>query len=235
MHHRRFRSYQLTVIRRAIVNALSLAGLAALVAFAPVHPVGEAMAQSATAALVAKPVSLPDMALGPAKAPVTVTEYASMTCPHCAAFEENVFPMLRSKYIDTGKVRFVFREFPIDIKAAAASMLARCIAGDDAEKFFSAVDTLFKQQDRLVDQTKDTLKLIGKQNGLNEQAVESCEKDQTLLDKLSADQKFAYEVLKFDATPTFFFNGEMLKGDVVRGTGREAQGAAEELATCQRA
>lgn len=200
------------VIRRALAGALSLAALAALVAFAPAHLVGEAMAQSATAALVAKPVSLPDMALGPAKAPVTITEYASMSCPHCAAFEENVFPMLRSKYIDTGKVRFVFREFPIDIKAAAASMLARCIANDDAGKFFGAIDTLFKQQDRLMTDTKDTLKLIGKQGGLSEQAVETCAKDQTLLDKLSADQKFAYEVLKVDATPTFFINGERLKG-----------------------
>jgi protein-disulfide isomerase len=202
----------LIVIRRALAGALSLAGLAAFVAFAPVHLVGEAMAQSATAALVAKPVSLPDMALGPTKAPVTITEYASMSCPHCAAFEENVFPMLRSKYIDTGKVRFVFREFPIDIKAAAASMLARCIASDDAGKFFGAIDTLFKQQDRLMTDTKDTLKLIGKQAGLSEQAVETCAKDQTLLDKLSADQKFAYEVLKVDATPTFFINGERLKG-----------------------
>ena len=200
------------VIRRALASALSLAGLAAFVAFVPVHLAGEAMAQSATAALVAKPVSLPDMALGPAKAPVTITEYASMSCPHCAAFEENVFPMLRSKYIDTGKVRFVFREFPIDIKAAAASMLARCIANDDAGKFFGAIDTLFKQQDRLMTDTKDTLKLIGKQAGLSEQAVETCAKDQTLLDKLSADQKFAYEVLKVDATPTFFINGERLKG-----------------------
>jgi protein-disulfide isomerase len=198
----------LIVIRRALAAALSLTALAAL---APVHLVGAAMAQNTTAALMAKPVSLPDMALGPAKAAVTIIEYASMS-PHCAAFEENVFPMLRSKYIDTGKMRFVFREFPIDIKAAAASMLARCIAGDDAEKFFGAIDTLFKQQDRLMDQAKDTLKLIGKQNGLSEQAVESCEKDQTLLDKLSADQKFAFEVLKVDATPTFFIDGEIRKG-----------------------
>jgi protein-disulfide isomerase len=202
----------LIVFRRALATALSLVGLAALVVFAPPHLIGEAMAQRATAALVAKPVSLPDMALGPAKAPVTITEYASMTCPHCAAFEENVFPMLRSKYIDTGKVRFVFREFPIDIKAAAASMLARCIANDDAGKFFDAIDTLFKQQDRLMAETKDTLKLIGKQAGLSEQAVETCANDQTLLDKLSADQKFAYKVLKVDATPTFFINGEKLKG-----------------------
>jgi protein-disulfide isomerase len=198
----------LIVISRTLAAVLSLAALA----FAPAHLVSDAMAQDATAALLAKPVSLPDMALGPAKAAVTVVEYASMSCPHCAAFEQNVFPMLRSKYIDSGKTRFVFREFPIDIKAAAASMLARCIAGDDAEKFFGTVDTLFKQQDRLMDQTKDTLKLIGNQNGLSEQAVESCEKDQVLLDKLSADQKFAYEVLKVDATPTFFINGEMLKG-----------------------
>jgi len=202
----------LIVFRRALATALSLVGLAALVVFAPPHLIGEATAQSATAALVAKPVSLPDMALGPAKAPVTITEYASMTCPHCAAFEENVFPMLRSKYIDTGKVRFVFREFPIDIKAAAASMLARCIANDDAGKFFDAIDTLFKQQDRLMAETKDTLKLIGKQAGLSEQAVETCANDQTLLDKLSADQKFAYKVLKVNATPTFFINGEKLKG-----------------------
>jgi protein-disulfide isomerase len=202
----------LIVFRRALATALSLVGLAALVVFAPSHLIGEAMAQRATAALVAKPVSLPDMALGPARAPVTITEYASMTCPHCAAFEENVFPMLRSKYIDTGKVRFVFREFPIDIKAAAASMLARCIANDDAGKFFDAIDTLFKQQDRLMAETKDTLKLIGKQAGLSEQAVETCANDQTLLDKLSADQKFAYKVLKVDATPTFFINGEKLKG-----------------------
>jgi protein-disulfide isomerase len=202
----------LIVFRRALATALSLVGLAALVVFAPPHLIGEAMAQRATAALVAKPVSLPDMALGPAKAPVTITEYASMTCPHCAAFEENVFPMLRSKYIDTGKVRFVFREFPIDIKAAAASMLARCIANDDAGKFFDAIDTLFKQQDRLMAETKDTLKLIGKQAGLSEQAVETCANDQTLLDKLSADQKFAYKVLKVNATPTFFINGEKLKG-----------------------
>ena len=200
------------VTRRAFAAALPLAGLAALVAFVPPRLIGDAMAQNATAALVAKPVSLPDMALGSAKASVTIVEYASMSCPHCAAFEENVFPMLKSKYIDTGKVRFVFREFPLDIKAAAASMLARCIANDDAGKFFGVIDALFKQQDPLMEQTKDTLKLIGAQAGMSEQAVEACEKDQALLDKLSADQKFAYEVLKVDATPTFFINGEKLKG-----------------------
>ena len=81
-----------------------------------------------------------------------------------------------------------------------------------AGKYFGAIDLLFKQQDQLMEQTKDTLKLIGKQAGMDEQAVESCEKDQALLDKLKADQAFAFEVLKVNATPTFFINGEMVKG-----------------------
>jgi protein-disulfide isomerase len=198
--------------RPALRAVLFLAVLAALTAFPCLHPIGEARAQDAGAALVTKPVSLPDIALGSAKAPVTITEYASMSCPHCAAFGENVFPMLRSKYIDTGKVRFVFREFPLDIKAAAASMLARCIADGDAEKYFGAVRQLFQQQDALMGQTKDTLMLIGKQAGMSEQAVETCEKDQVLLDKLAADQRFALDSLKVDSTPTFFINGERLKG-----------------------
>jgi protein-disulfide isomerase len=211
------------------MTALSLAGLAALLLFARTDLIGEAaaqdrgaqdrvvqdgMAQAAMAALVAKPVSLPDMALGPAKAPVTITEYASMSCPHCAAFNENVFPMLRSKYIDTGKVHFVFREYPLDIKAAAASMLARCIANDDAEKFFGVIETLFKQQDALIAQTKDTLIRIGKQAGMDHQAVDTCETDQARLDKIGADQRFAVDELKVDATPTFFINGERIKGNM---------------------
>lgn len=202
----------MTAIRPALAGALSLAGLFALACFAP-HPlIGDVLAQNATAVLASKPVSLPDMAVGSANAPVTIVEYASMSCPHCAAFHENVFPMLQSKYLDAGKVRFVFREFPLDIKALAASMLARCIASDDAVKYFGTIELLFKQQDQLMEQTKTTLMLIGAQAGMSEQAVEACEKDQALLDKLKADQTFAFEVLKVDATPTFFINGEQAKG-----------------------
>jgi protein-disulfide isomerase len=202
----------LTVIRRIFSTALPLAALAAVSAFAPQALIGTAMAQSSVAALVAQPVALPDMALGSANASVTITEFASMSCPHCAAFEQNVFPMIRSKYIDTGKVRYVFREFPLDIKAAAASMVARCMAGDNAEKFFSAIDVMFKQQDQLMTDTQESLKRIGGQAGMTADAVEACVKNQATLDKLSADEKFANETLKVDATPTFFINGEMSKG-----------------------
>jgi protein-disulfide isomerase len=202
----------LIITRRAFTVALSLTGLAAVAGFSPLRLIAEAMAQSASD--VAKPVSLPDMALGPANAPVTVTEYASMTCPHCAAFNENVFPKIKSEYIDSGKVRYVFREFPLDIKAAAGSMLARCIAKDDSGKYFAVIDMLFKQQnDWVTKNTTETLTRIGKQAGLSQQAVEDCLKDQALLDKIAADQKFANEVLKVNSTPTFFINGEMIRGE----------------------
>lgn len=202
------------ITRRAFTAALSLTGLAALAGISPLHLIGDAMAQGVTAADVAKPVSLPDMALGPANASVTVTEFASMTCPHCAAFTEEVFPKIKSEYIDSGKIRFVFREFPLDIKAAAGSMLARCIAKDDSAKYFAVIDMLFKQQNEWVlKNTTETLTRIGKQAGLSQQAVEDCLKDQALLDKIVADQKFAAEVLKVNSTPTFFINGEMIKGE----------------------
>jgi protein-disulfide isomerase len=204
----------LIITRRAFTAALSLTGLAALAGLSPLRLINGAMAQSAAAPDVAKPVSLPDMALGPADAPVTITEFASMTCPHCARFNEEVFPKIKSAFIDTGKVRYVFREFPLDIKAAAGSMLARCIAKTDPGKYFAVVDLLFKQQNEWAGpKTTETLKRIGKQAGLTEQSVEDCLKDQALLDKIAADQKYANEVLKVNSTPTFFINGEMLKGE----------------------
>jgi protein-disulfide isomerase len=206
------REQTLIITRRAFTAALSLTGLSLLAGFSPLRLIAEAMAQGA--ADVAKPVSLPDMALGPANAPITITEFASMTCPHCAAFNADVFPKIKSTYIDTGKIRYVFREFPLDIKAAAGSMLSRCIAKDDAGKYFAVTDMLFKQQsDWVMKNTTETLTRIGKQAGLSQQAVDDCLKDQTLLDKIVADQKFANEVLKVNSTPTFFLNGEMIKGE----------------------
>ena len=200
------------ITRRAFATALSLTGLAVLAGFSPLRLMTGAMAQSA--ADVAKPVSLPDMALGPKDAAVTITEFASMTCPHCAAFNAEVFPKIKAAYVDTGKVRYIFREFPLDIKAAAGSMLARCIAKDDSGKYFAVIDLLFKSQgDWVMKNTTETLTRIGKQAGLTQQQVEDCLKDQALLDKIAADQKYASEVLKVNSTPTFFINGEVIKGE----------------------
>jgi protein-disulfide isomerase len=207
----------LIITRRAFTAALSLTGLAALAGLSPLRLISgaifpEAMAQSA--ADVAKPVSLPDMALGPANAAVTITEYASMTCPHCAAFNAEVFPKIKAEYIDTGKIRYIFREFPLDIKAAAGSMLSRCIANGDGAKYFAVTDMLFRQQsDWVMKDTAASLSRIGKQAGLSQQQVDDCLKDQSLLDKIAADQKYAADVLKVDSTPTFFVNGEKIKGE----------------------
>ena len=196
--------------RRAFTAALSLTGLAALAGFSPLRLFASAMAQGASD--VAKPVSLPDMTLGAANAPVTIVEYAAATCPHCGRFGREVFPKIKAAYIDTGKVRYVFREFPLNIKDVACSMLARRIASDDSGKYFAVVDMQFRQQDALIEKTTETLQRIGKQAGLGQQAVEDCLKDQALMDRLMADQKYASEVLKVDATPTLFINGEMVKG-----------------------
>lgn len=201
----------MTVVRRIFAAALFLGLLSALPCAALID---RALAQSVDAALAAQPMSLPDMALGPADAPVTIVEYSSLTCPHCAAFEQNVFPMLQSQYIDTGKVRFVSREFPLDVRAASGSMLARCIANGDAPKYFEVVDMLFKRQEGLVQNTLETMNDIGKHYGMDDEAVANCVKDQALLDKIAADQKIAFEQLKVDATPYFFVNGERLRGSM---------------------
>ncbi len=123
-----------------------------------------AYAQSAEA--IAKPSTLGDMALGPKDAPVTIVEYASMTCPHCAAFTLDVFPKLKEAYIDKGKVRYIFREFPLDQAALAASATARCIAKDDSNKYFALVDIFFKQQRDLATDPFATITRVGKQGRL---------------------------------------------------------------------
>ena len=200
----------MVIARRAVTAALSVTGLLALGECLPLRPITGAEAQGAAA--VARPVALPDMALGPTDAPVTIIEYASLTCPHCAYFNKEVFPKIKSTYVDTGKIRYVFREFPRDIKDAAGAMLARSIAKDDCGKYFAIIDILFRQQDALLEKTTETLTRVGKQAGLSQQAIETCLKDQALLDKLTASRKFAVEVLKIPGTPTFFLNGAMIEG-----------------------
>jgi protein-disulfide isomerase len=169
-------------------------------------------AQSTTAELLAKPMALPEMALGSPKARVTIVGYLSLTCPYCAHFEENVLPLLQTKYIDSGKVRFVSREFPLDLTAITAAMLVRCIAHGDAKKYFDALAQSFILQSALRAQPLATLQTIGHRAGMDDSAVETCLKDQAQLDKLKADVQFANEQLKVEVTPTFFINDEMLKG-----------------------
>ena len=197
------------ITRRAFTAALSLTGLAALAGLSPLRLISSAMAQSASD--VAKPVSLPDMALGPANASVTITEYASMTCPHCANFAINTFPTLKEKYIDTGKVRFIFREFPFDPVAAGAFMLARC-AGND--KFFAVIDLLFHTQSTWAFEKKPLQPLLQtlKQTGFTEESFKACLANQKMLDGVEWVRNRGAEKFKVDSTPTFFINGQIQKG-----------------------
>jgi protein-disulfide isomerase len=153
-----------------------------------------------------------DITLGSDKAPVTVIEYASMTCPHCAHFAETTFPELQKRYIDTGKVRYTLRPFPLDALSAAGFMLARC-GGKD--KYMPIVETLFaKQADWIVKEPLPPLKDIAKQFGITESEFNECLANQKLLDSIQAVRDHAAQKLGVNSTPTFFVNGKKLVGDV---------------------
>jgi protein-disulfide isomerase len=160
------------------------------------------------------PSPLGDMALGPADAKVKIIEYASMTCPHCAAFTKETFPKLRTTYIDPGKVRYIFREYPLDQVALLGAVLARCIAKGDAAKFFNVIETLFASQNDWASNTPiEPLKRITKQLGMTDQEFEACANNEAIAKGIIATRDYAYDRLKVNATPTFFINGQKLEGE----------------------
>ncbi|MEX2036874.1 MAG: DsbA family protein [Xanthobacteraceae bacterium] len=196
--------------RTLLLGASALAIVAAFSGGGLLLPGSPAAAQSVAMADLLVPPSLGDMSLGKADAPVTIVEYASMTCPHCAHFHETTYPELKKRYIDTGKVRFIFREFPLDPLAAGASMLARC-AGKD--KYFALIETLFQQQRQwAVDKPIPPLMAIAKQAGFTEQSFNTCLADQKMLDALNAERSRAADKFGVSSTPTLFINGKVQKG-----------------------
>jgi protein-disulfide isomerase len=200
--------------RRSFNAALASTALVAAAGLSPLQLIGRAFADDApNPADLATPSPLGDMTLGEPNAAVTIIEYASMTCPHCAHFHETVYTTLKKDYIDTGKVKFIFREFPLDIKAAAGSMLARCVGKTDPSKYFAVVDILFKTQESWIpNDTVAALRRIGRQAGFSDQATDACLADQPTLDAIKATQEHAADKLKVNSTPTFFVNGTILKG-----------------------
>ena len=155
-----------------------------------------------------KKSALPDMVMGDAKAPVTIIEYASMTCPHCAHFQETTFPELKKRYIDTGKVRYIFREFPLDNLAAAAFMLARCAGELDSGKYYAMIDTMFAQQRTwAVEKPIPPLMAIAKQAGFTEKSFDECLANQKLLNGIEDVRQRAIKDFQVESTPTFFVNG----------------------------
>jgi protein-disulfide isomerase len=159
------------------------------------------------------PGPLPDLAQGSASAPVTIVEYASMTCTHCAAFHEETWPKLKAKYVDTGKVKFILREFPLDPLATAGFMLARCAGAD---KRNAIVDLLYTQQKNwaFVDKPIDALAALVKQAGISQADFETCLKNQGLYDQVNQTREGAAQKFKVNATPTFFVNGREMTGEL---------------------
>lgn len=166
--------------------------------------------QTVDVAELMQPGALPEKSIGSPTAPVTVVEYASMTCGHCATFHKQVYPHLKTKYIDTGKVRLILREFPLDPLAAAAFMLARCAPED---KYFDMVSLFFDSQPvwTRTEQPVDALFNLSKQAGFTQESFKQCLTNQTLLDGVNAVKDRGAEKFKVDATPTFFVNGQRVR------------------------
>jgi protein-disulfide isomerase len=186
-------------------TALALGALGAFEGFT-----GRAEAQTFSVLELEAKGALDDIVMGSPTAPVTLIEYASMTCPHCAHFAIETFPKIKEKYIDTGKVKYIMREYPLDGLAAAGFMLARC-AGPD--KYYPMIETLFAEQKKwAVRDALPQLLAIAKQAGFTEETFKACLNDKAMLDKIDQVRKRGQQKFKVESTPTFFINGERHPG-----------------------
>lgn len=208
-----------SISRRRLVGSLAMLPALSLLASCS-DSAGEAQAQTPTGNApkpagavdmsdLLKAGALPDKVLGQEDAPVTIVEYASMTCPHCAHFHEQTLPVLKEKYIEPGKVKLILREFPFDPRAEAGFMLARC--ADD--KYYPMVDVLFAQQDAWapVKDARTALLQISRLAGFSQESFEACLTNQQLLDDVRSVRKRG-EDFGVDSTPTFFIDGKRYPG-----------------------
>lgn len=204
-----FQSYLKT--RRQLFEIIGAAGLAAGSAWLGLAGPADAQAASVPIIELMADGPLPDVALGDAAAPVTIVEYASMTCSHCAAFHAETLPKLKAEYIDTGKVRFILREFPLDPLATAGFMLARAVGPD---KRYAMIDLLFSSQKSwaFVDNNIEALAALVKQTGMTQEMFEATLKDQALYDKVNQTRDLADKKFGVASTPTFFINGKRQSG-----------------------
>lgn len=211
-------SSELTMTRR---NLLGSVALAAVCVTLPISLVADyASAQELPQSIgdvdmteVLKPGPLPDKALGDANAPVKIVEYMSMTCPHCANFHNNTFDKIKEKYIDSGKVYFIIREFPFDPRAAAAFMLTRCAPEN---QYYPFVSMLFKQQQTwaTAQDARAALLQMSKLAGFSQESFEACLTNQKLLDDVNATMQRGAGEFGVNSTPTFIINGKKYAGDM---------------------
>jgi protein-disulfide isomerase len=187
----------------SLLIVLSLAGASPAIAQTPPKP-----APGSGEALALKP---DDRILGKADAPITIVEYASLTCPHCAHFAVDVLPKLKQKWIDTGKVKLMLRDFPLDEPALRAAMVARCAPAD---KFYPLVDTFFSQQEQWVTARdyRAALEKLAKLAGIGDKQFKTCIEDKKLEDQVAQSRLTAAQQLGVNSTPSFFINGQKFEG-----------------------
>lgn len=205
-------SIELNLSRRTALLALSAAPAAMALSGAPAF--AQAMPRSDGSVDMEKLLAdnpLDEVFEGNEDAPITIVEYASMTCPHCANFHKNTYPAIKEKYIDTGKVRMILREFPFDPRAAAAFMLARCAPNG---AYFPMVDVLYKQQAvwARAENARAPLENIAKLAGFTQESFEACLTDQQLLNDVNAVRERGQTEFGVSSTPTFFIDGKKYSG-----------------------
>lgn len=187
----------------SILAAIVLSPTGALAADAPLSPA------DAQTLLTVHP---DDRILGNPAAPITIIEYASMTCPHCAHFAEDVLPDIKKKWIDTGKAKLVLRDFPLDDEAVHASMIARCAPPD---RFYAYVDTFFADQAKWVEAPdyQTELTRLAQLGGMSKEQAAKCLADKKLENQVLSSRLAAANQLGVNATPTFFVNGTKFAGE----------------------
>jgi protein-disulfide isomerase len=152
-----------------------------------------------------------DRILGNPEAPITIVEYASLTCPHCAHFANDVLPEIKKEWIDTGKAKLVLRDFPLDEPALRAAMIARCAAPD---RYYAFADTFFAAQEKWVRSPdyREALARLAKLGGMGKEEFDTCLKNTELENKIVEGRLRATQELEVNSTPTFFVNGSKLAG-----------------------
>jgi len=166
------------------------------------------------AAAAATPTVAPDdVIVGAADAPVTIIEYASLTCPHCAEFDTDTLPKVKAEWIDPGKARLIYRDYPLDQNAVKAAMLARCAP---PARFFGFIDELFHSQQTwvLTDDPVKALQRIALLGGIGPDKFDACMKNQAIQDRVLNERLVAQNQYGVDSTPTFFINGTKLVGSL---------------------
>lgn len=208
---------ELSVAKTISVRQMTLAAFAAVAAFAVASatlPVAAApLAENADIKVeeLMKPGELPDYVLGKEDAPNTIVEYSSLTCPHCADFHRDVLTKIKLKYIDTGKAKYILREFPLDNVAAAGFMLGRCV---DKAKYYDFIEMLYANQEAWAfkDQPLVELQKFSKQAGFTDDSFTQCLRDEKNLKHIEWVRERGNKSFAIHATPTFFINGKRLKG-----------------------